>query len=86
MHEELPHSVISKMYNSCDKRIEISCPTQHLVERGPEHLLKGGLLRPSHIWIRIRKTMMDQGIKEMIGIAPPGDLERKVQAWLDEQA
>ena len=85
VHTELPHSVIGKMFHSSVKRVEVSCPTEAMVQRNPqEHLLEGQYLRPAHMWIKVKNIMMQDGAVEMAGIAPAGDLERKVQQYLDE--
>ena len=87
IHRDIPHNVISKMFQSGTKRLEISCPTEQMVERDWDgqmlHVDRKAFYRPAHFMIRIRAMIMEQGGREMEGIAPPGDLERKIQTHID---
>eukprot|EP00973_Karenia_brevis_P078967 10960726-Karenia_brevis.AAC.1 len=66
------HFKISRMYQSSFKRVEVSVCVD------PED--------PSvmEVWKLINVRMMEEsGAKEMQGVAPMGELERKVQAYVD---
>ena len=83
VHEDIPHSVVSKMFHSTEKRVEISMPMAMPVAAQPQmFMMEGGLLRPIHVMLLAFSKMMTEG-EEMQGIAPAGDLERKIQAALD---
>ena len=36
------------------------------------------------IWLIIKNLMIQKGAEELEGVAPPGDLERKIQECIDE--
>ena len=88
IHKDIPHCSVSKMFNSAEKRVEVSCPMEDVVANNPsQFLLKtetGNFLRPVHVWLELKDRMIKQGAKEMQGIAPAGDLERKIQSYLDD--
>ena len=88
VHTELPHSVVGRMFQSTVKRVEISCPTETMVQRDPNANMlmeeKMKYYRPVHLWIKVKQMRMEEGAVGMAGIAPAGDLERKVQQYLDE--
>ena len=50
-----------------------------LVDRNGEQVM-----RPEHFIAKIEQAMIKAGAREMLGIAPAGDLERKIQQHLDE--
>jgi len=85
VHTAIPHSLVSKMFHSSDKRLEIGAPLQEAVERDWDSQMmqadSGRLLyRPEHVLSIMIPYFKG---KELIGVAPPGDLERKIQAHLD---
>ena len=82
IHQQVPHCRVAKMYNAGDKRLEVSCPSIHSWELAD--LTKQEKLMPVHIWIYIKNMILAEGGKEMMGMAPAGDLERKIQEFLDE--
>ena len=70
------------------ERLEISCPLLEQVKLNPaqymiQHNPTGPLCRPEHLMVALHERLCKDGV-EMLGIAPPGDLERKIQAYLDE--
>ena len=87
IHRQLPHSRVAKMYNAQDKRLEMAAPTEANWDMS-DWLEAGGdkevmILWPIHVWIMIKKAILGAGGKEMLGMAPAGDLERKIQEYLD---
>ena len=44
----------------------------------------GLVCRPEHLMVVLHEKLCKDGV-EMLGIAPPGDLDRKIQAYLDEE-
>ena len=88
MHKAIPHAVVSKMFQNSDKRLELSCPLLEQVRMNPLHYMiqnqqVGPVCRPEHLMVVLHDRLCKDGV-EMLGIAPPGDLERKIQAYLDE--
>ena len=83
MHEFVPHVRVSKMYDSTVKRIEVGCPNLSMKNLETEDL---DHMDPAWAWLVIKRhiVMQEKGYKEMLGLAPQGDLERKIQSWLDE--
>jgi len=89
VHKAIPHTVVSKMFQNSDKRLEISCPLLEQVRMNPQqymmpHQALGPICRPEHLMVVLHERLCSEGV-EMQGIAPPGDLERKIQAYLDEE-
>ena len=89
VHKAIPHAVVSKMFQNSDKRLELSCPLLGQVRMNPQqymipHQVLGPVCRPEHLMVVLHETLCKDGV-EMLGIAPPGDLERKIQACLDEE-
>jgi len=83
VHEDVPHSVVSKLFQNSEKRIEVSMPMAATVIAQPQmFMIEGGLLRPIHVMVMVFEKILEEG-EEMHGIAPAGDLERKIQAALD---
>ena len=75
------------MYNAQDKRLEMAAPTEANWDMS-DWLEAGGdkevmILWPIHVWIMIKKAILGAGGKEMLGMAPAGDLERKIQEYLE---
>ena len=63
---------VAKMYQKAHKRLEIS-------------------VRPStmsaEVWCIMHESLLElKGAKDLEGMAPPGDLEHKLQDWLDDKA
>ena len=83
MHEFVPHVRVSKMYDSTVKRIEVGCPTLSTKTLETEDIAQ---MDPAWAWLVIKRhvVMQEKGYKDMLGLAPQGDLERKIQSWLDE--
>lgn len=86
----IKHCKISKMFHSTSKRIEVSCPLAHTLETlHPEIFTfdpkpRVEHLSPSWAWVLIREAMRKEpNYNALEGIAPMGDLERKVQQYLD---
>lgn len=87
VHKAVPHAVVSKMFQNAEKRLELSCPLLDQVRMNPDQYMiqHAGktICRPEHLMIVLHERMCKDG-SELLGIAPPGDLERKIQAYLDE--
>ena len=83
IHQLVPHCRIAKMYNAADKRLEVSCPGEASWDN--HDFTKLSTMTPLHVWIYIKRAILAEGGKEMLGMAPAGDLERKIQEYLDEQ-
>ena len=86
-HKAVTHAVVSKMFQNAEKRLEMSCPLLDQVRMNPDqYMIKHAgkaTCRPEHLMIVLHERMCKDG-SELLGIAPPGDLERKIQAYLDE--
>ena len=53
----------------------------------PTEALSDEALTPTWAWIQIKQEIMKDKISmEMEEIAPPGDLERKIQEYIDENS
>ena len=78
------HCRISKLYKSEFKRLEISCPLEQNIVPGQIPDTVDGLT-PSWAWVQMRQVLM-KGSNPMMplgGIAPAGDMERRIQEHLD---
>ena len=74
------------MYQSNVKRLEHSIPQYHVekelsLEMSPEHIT------PIHaVRILVNEVLLkEEKSKSLPGVAPAGDLERKIQEWLDSK-
>ena len=76
-------ATLAKMYNAADKRMEVACPTESSWAEADMTKVENFL--PVHMWVYIKRAILAEGGKEMMGMAPAGDLERKIQEYLDEQ-
>ena len=88
------HSRVSKMYRSSTERFESSVPLAHTLRSLSPELLANPpptaeQLTPSWVWLMI----FEHGVKQaksrrpLEGLAPSGDLERKVQEFeMEKQA
>jgi len=72
---------MTKMFHATDKRLEISVPQEPFTSlEQPDD----NLLTPTWVWLLIKREMMkEKDHVQMEGVAPPGDMERKIQEWLD---
>ena len=78
------HCRISKMYKREFKRLEISCPLEQNIVPGQIPDTVDGLT-PSWACVQMRQVLM-KGSNPMMpleGIAPAGDMERRIQENLD---
>eukprot|EP00974_Lingulodinium_polyedra_P060468 5829922-Lingulodinium_polyedra.AAC.1 len=67
------------MFGDQFKRLEVNIPEKHFFSP----------LSPSalEVWAVLRKDILSLPESQMLeGIAPPGDLERRAQAWIDAGA
>eukprot|EP00973_Karenia_brevis_P052290 7266750-Karenia_brevis.AAC.1 len=62
------------MYSQQEKRLEISCPQPVDLNVEAEKRTPSWALNVINVVLEKQK-----GVVKMIGIAPPGDLERKIQ-------
>ena len=75
---------MSRMYQNHHKRLEISAP---LAPHTSPEVIDELAFTPSWAWLQIKAEMMkEKHTIEMEGLAPPGDLERRIQEYLDMQA
>ena len=86
VHRHIPHCKVAKMYNANDQKLEIAAPfsvptEEDMASKAPAL----PLVTPTVAWILIKDLIFQEGGKEMMGMAPAGDLERKVQEFLDVQ-
>jgi len=72
----------SKMFNAQDKRLEMSVPLEMHTDIDEEDHTA---LTPTWAWLIIKREMLKESSShiQMEGVAPPGDMERKIQEWLD---
>ena len=97
----IKHCKITRMFHSTSKRLEVSCPLAlTLKTMKPEIFTLANItgfsqekpaiadLTPSWAWVLIEQEITkDPAFQQhMEGIAPMGDLERKVQEYLDSCA
>ena len=73
------------MFDQKWKRLEISCPSVVDIEDtianegGDTNVEKSSAWG----WAVIKRTMLTNGATEMLGLAPQGDLERRIQEHID---
>ena len=65
--------------------IRQTCPTEEAGARNPDKqkLTGQGHLRPADLWVQIQPRMSKDGAKELWGLAPPGDMEKRIPQHLD---
>ena len=91
IHLHIRHCRVSKMFLSANKRLEVSCPGElHTMALFPNLLTEAPKqvesLTPTWAYLVIRAEFRKSSdCKSLEGIAPPGDLERKIQDWLDKE-
>ena len=81
VHSHIPHSRVNKMWQASEKRMEISAPTEIMTNE----VIVSEAMSPTMVWMLIKNQMVKDGGKEMQGLVPMGDLERKVQDFLDTE-
>ena len=87
IHAHVPHCKISRMFHSTQKRLEVSVPQEHMVPLEDTQITEVAQLTPTWAWTRIKKLVLqDPDHHALEGIAPAGDLERRIQEFLDSQA
>ena len=64
------------MFNSSEKRVEVSCPLEEAVERQPDQhmiMFEGKpYLRPTHMWMQVKKIMLAEGGERNVGCGSGG--------------
>ena len=89
IHKHIPHSVVSKMFHASEKRLEYSTPGALLIACDEaKYLIDGKYLTPSHVFLQV-ELKMKTGVEtnccqEMLGVAPPGDLEMQIKVFMDQ--
>ena len=87
--DQIRHCRVSKMFSSSVKRLEVSCPLAQTVvyfnpqvqETVPEKVEE---LTPAWAWVQILAVIKkSKNFKALEGLAPAGDLARKVQEYID---
>jgi len=84
INAHIRHCRVAKMYKSENKRLEISCPLeQNLVPGVVPDSVDG--LTPTWAWVHLKLILSktSTGFMPLEGIAPAGDMERRVQEYLD---
>ena len=82
VHFHIKHCRYSKMFHNTEKRLEISAPFENQTNKDEA---QEDQLTPTWAWMQIREVILkNPKAYQMEGVAPPGDLERKVQEWIDE--
>ena len=78
------HMWHANMLQSHHKRLEISTPlAPHTNVEAEDELA----FTPTWAWLMIKVELLkEKTTVEMEGLAPPGDLERRIQEYLDTQA
>ena len=83
IHAHIPYAKLAKAFHSDDKRIELSCPLEKVESAYTEE----GMHTPTWVWVMAKKTILQDKDSELLeGVAPQGDMERKIQAFLDQAA
>ena len=91
INEHVRQTRVSKMYHSTVKRLELSCPMLlTLATLAPDLQTKENIdtnhLTPTCAMFKILQVLkQQQGFRALQGLAPMGDLERRVQDYLDSQ-
>eukprot|EP00972_Heterocapsa_arctica_P081105 11950558-Heterocapsa_arctica.AAC.1 len=68
--EQVRHVRVCKCYNKDMKKLEVNTKQDS---------------RSYHIWQIMKEKLIGAGCRELAGIAPPGDLERRIQKALDDE-
>eukprot|EP00973_Karenia_brevis_P074479 10349069-Karenia_brevis.AAC.1 len=80
LHKDFPVVRIQKCYNSSHKKILLGIPRLQMPESGVS--MTGAI----SIYPAVLEFLKQQkGFKALEGVAPPGDLERRIQRALDMQ-
>ena len=90
--QHIRHSRVSKMYHSNVKRLEISAPLMLTLQTITPGVLdedkepEASALTPTWAMCKIlQQIRKEQGFRALEGLAPMGDLERRVQDFIDTQ-
>ena len=90
VHKHIKHCRVSNMYHSTHKGLEGSCPLALVIRPTlPTYLLKEipsdvNQLTPTWAWLVISELLKQETEYQALeGIAPAGDLARKVQEYID---
>ena len=83
IHMHIRHCRVAKMYKSEFKRLEVSCPLEQNCQAGAAPATVDGLT-PTWAWVQMKAVILKtDGFMTLEGIAPAGDMERRVQEYLD---
>ena len=84
INAHIRHCRVAKMYKSENKRLEISCPLEQNLIPGETPATVDGLT-PTWAWVHVKHVLSkdSKGFMPLEGIAPAGDMERRVQDYLD---
>ena len=86
IHRHIPHSKVCNMFQSNEKKYEISAPMEVMVNEMMNDFESVADFTPTHVWMMIKAEMLkEKTSKEMMGVAPAGDLERRIQEFLDAE-
>eukprot|EP00973_Karenia_brevis_P055235 7680226-Karenia_brevis.AAC.1 len=83
---EVPHCRVTRMFNQEEKKVEMAIPKSVTMEKAwvPSEEKDVTI---SFVGVLVqRRLAMQTGYKLLQGSAPAGDLERKLQTWLDQNA
>jgi len=79
---QIKHYQMSKMYGGANMKFKVSVPMA--LNLNPDIQPVTGI-SPAWVWCVLKKHLLQQkGVSLMQGRAPPGDLERQIQMFLDK--
>ena len=81
----IPYVRIAKMFGDEFKKVEVSVPMYASWLETKTWPSEPSAVTPIHVFA-ILKEMLDDSGKELAGVAPRGELEKKLQAYLEEAA
>ncbi len=85
-HYYVRHCRLSKMWDKSHVRLEVTIQehNNHEVELPTEGEVQ--FMCPYQLWMRIKANICSlTGVAQLDGMAPRGDLEQRIQKWLDAQ-
>lgn len=79
INDVVKHAKVSKMYQQDVKRLEVACPMSMVC-----NLQDSDHITPAWMWLKAKSLLLkDSTVRELAGMAPKGDLERKLQDFVD---
>ena len=86
IHHHIKHCKVTRMFRSEWKRLEVSAPLDQTTSIADDSMADVQSFTPTWAWQRIRAAMQadkEAKYRQMEGVAPKGDMEKKIQEFLD---